>query len=367
MKYRTTIGTHPKKVFRVAVVYATDYAQLSIGGIKTYIESIGKNIPENIHITYIGVQSKDLTVEHPEGNFVGMRIKNPSKNLNLKFLISMLKAKTKDFDLIICHRAEMALFLRLFKRARVFLILHGGTLNAWHGSNKLFGAVYPIIEIISVMSSVKCFSVNPQSNFTPFKSFRKIHQAPIILDQEIFNMEGVSKHRKNVFLVGRLEPEKRFNLAIHLVDELSRVHQRDFELEIIGDGSQREHLEKLSSHLDVKTIFHGRQDAHYIANLFKVGARYLLITSKFEGFPIVALEALACGVKVFALNAPGVGENLSSLGCRVFSSYEDLLLELSNDISRNEYVQKVNTELENLVGESVTVFWREVKEAITIN
>jgi glycosyltransferase involved in cell wall biosynthesis len=75
-------------------------------------------------------------------------------------------------------------------------------------------------------------------------------------------------------------------------------------LTIIGDGVKRRELESLASTLGVseRVVFLGyRKDLHsYIG-----ASDIFLLTSEYEGFPNVVLEANACGVGVVAFNSIG--------------------------------------------------------------
>jgi glycosyltransferase involved in cell wall biosynthesis len=93
--------------------------------------------------------------------------------------------------------------------------------------------------------------------------------------------------------IGRLEPQKDFRLAIDTLAVLRR--EREASLTILGDGSQRGALEAhiaacaMQDHVDLK----GHVDA--IAPHIDA-ADMLLITSRYEGGPAVAIEALVQGM-----------------------------------------------------------------------
>lgn len=107
---------------------------------------------------------------------------------------------------------------------------------------------------------------------------------------------------KNYFAaLARLEPVK--NLEFMLTAFAKACQSNDFYLVICGDGSLRESLIKRSHELGVakKIIFLG-----YLDNPYPVlaGAKALLVTSKYEGFGNVIVEAMSLGVPTISVNCP---------------------------------------------------------------
>ena len=112
--------------------------------------------------------------------------------------------------------------------------------------------------------------------------------------------------RSNRFLfVGALEGVKKLDL---LLNALSKVNNRQWSLDIIGEGSKRENLEALASSLDIDKMvsFHGakyeRENLYFWQNADYVvlpGVGGLLIN-----------EAMAAGKYILATSGDGTGEDL---------------------------------------------------------
>lgn len=109
--------------------------------------------------------------------------------------------------------------------------------------------------------------------------------------------------RKEVLYVGRL------SYADKRVDRLLRIWHRieadfpDWELKIVGDGRERLHLEKDVRELGLRRVrFCGRSahvEEHYAT------AAVLCLTSSFEGWGLVLVEAQAAGVVPIAFGCSG--------------------------------------------------------------
>ena len=112
---------------------------------------------------------------------------------------------------------------------------------------------------------------------------------------------------------GRLSSEKGIDL---LIEALALCGNPRLRLTILGEGPLRGDLERLARDKGVsqQVRFAGFQKNPYP---FFARADAFVLSSRFEGFPNVVLEALACGTPVIAMPAPGgVKEILEGMpGC----------------------------------------------------
>lgn len=114
---------------------------------------------------------------------------------------------------------------------------------------------------------------------------------PITIDKN--EQLSLNDKEKRLLYVGRLENEnKKPERALTIWENLSKQFQ-DWQLDIVGDGPDRARLEKwVSEHCLPRVNFYGYQKP----SSFYQRASMLLLTSDFEGFPLVLTEAMSFGV-----------------------------------------------------------------------
>jgi glycosyltransferase involved in cell wall biosynthesis len=119
----------------------------------------------------------------------------------------------------------------------------------------------------------------------------------------VCNVNTPSSKNLSIGYIGRLSQEKR----PHLLLETLRALPDDAHLSVVGDGVLRPELENAGKDLMAsgRLKFLGRQDSNQ--NLY-TPYRVTLLTSKYEGCPMTALESLACGVPCVALPIPALQE-----------------------------------------------------------
>ena len=113
--------------------------------------------------------------------------------------------------------------------------------------------------------------------------------------------------------VGRLSPEKGYMDLLKLFNVLHKKHI-DWALDIIGDGSEKEKLEKYIKNNDLESsvTLHGYQDKNYIDKILNKSSLYVM-TSYTESFGIVLIEAMSHGIPCIAYNsAEGANELINS-------------------------------------------------------
>jgi glycosyltransferase involved in cell wall biosynthesis len=119
----------------------------------------------------------------------------------------------------------------------------------------------------------------------------------------VSDVNTTSSTNLSIGYIGRLSQEKR----PHLLLETLRALPDGAHLSIVGDGVLRSELEDAAKDLmaNGRLKFLGCQVSN--RNLY-TPYQVTLLTSKYEGCPMAALESLACGVPCIALPIPAMRE-----------------------------------------------------------
>lgn len=224
----------------------------------------------------------------------------------------------RDFDLILCGHVHLVpaawLARNLTRGARTALVIHG--IEAWHPTGRL-----SVDSLIGSIDSVIAVSDFTRRRFVAWSD----HDGPSFVLPNCVHLERwhpggkpadlVERYgledRKVLMTLGRMvsrERAKGFDEVIEvLADLVTRV--QDLVYLAAGDGPDHDRLEWTARELGVadRVIFTGyvpeqsKNDFYRLADLF-------VMPSRGEGFGIVLLEALGCGVPVIASCADGTRE-----------------------------------------------------------
>lgn len=165
------------------------------------------------------------------------------------------------------------------------------------------------------------------------------------IDLSVFGKKEYAPTSIEITLIGSLVENKGHVLAIYTIKELKNrgIHVK---LNCLGDGIEREKLEKLVNELELKkeVVFHGNIDS---PETFLQHSFCYFLTSKSEAFGLTIIEAMACGLPVVCTDGKGnrdliqEGENGFMVGERDPKLLADKIeLLLKNDILRQEMSEK---------------------------
>jgi glycosyltransferase involved in cell wall biosynthesis len=141
------------------------------------------------------------------------------------------------------------------------------------------------------------------------KDLIRVIYNPIVIDELIVQSKTRPEHAwfsasntPVILAVGRLTKQKDFGTLLRAFS-LLRERIPLTKLIILGEGKERSRLEQLSKELGIQNSV---QLLGFVMNPFSymANASVLVLSSRWEGFPNVLTEALACGTPVVSTDCP---------------------------------------------------------------
>jgi glycosyltransferase involved in cell wall biosynthesis len=156
-------------------------------------------------------------------------------------------------------------------------------------------------------------------------AYPRIEVFPVWVDRERFKIakDTVHLHKKYfgfdllILCVSRLEKEKNVDGAIRIIASAKkRNSEAVIGLVIVGDGSQKKHLEKLVRSLGLSDRIFFEGEVSDVSPYYK-SADMLLVTSYYEGYGRQIAEAVASGCLVVTRDVGAAKELISQPNGRV--------------------------------------------------
>lgn len=235
----------------------------------------------------------------------------------------------------------------------------------YHGIGRLWSSIRRVTYPTAAQVVVQTKAVADwASGFLNKKLVCTIPNPINIAQSKSVQRPGHLKH--SIIAMGRLVPQKGFDLLLKAFAEVSKTHP-EWSLSIVGHGPEFNGLQRLGKELGLKgnLFFLGA-----VADPFPFlrGADLFVLSSRFEGFPNVLLEAMACGIPVISTNCPsGPGDIIRpgidgmlvpSEDIEELASAMDLLM--SNETERQRLGARATEVTERFGLEKIMNMWEEV-------
>lgn len=293
-------------MYRILILNINDFNS-GYGGQATFIKNLHPYLSKEFTLKYCVV---------PEVFIKNHRI--PLRLIYLFQVLFLLLLRKNKYDLIVSHTPEASYIATLFDKPLIH-IFHGNN-NAltksifWYG--KYFKWLFNYFDKRITKKAVKLYTVGESRN-----GAEKFYN-PINVDA--IN-KSLTANRKDFVFAGRLEKMKNIDAIIEVYNSLPEIIKANNKLHIVGFGTQEPKLKKLVSQLNLndKVLFHGQLTNERVIEIINKSL-ILLMSSSYEGFPMVIAESLTVGT-------PIISTEVGDISSVVRNGYNGFLLHLDYD------------------------------------
>jgi glycosyltransferase involved in cell wall biosynthesis len=212
-------------------------------------------------------------------------------HLNIISTASLMMLKNRPRLFVVEHND---LQIRMNRMSKLVRILEARLLGRIYGlADQVLAVSRDLAEDISSILGFNKEVIGVLPNGLDLEAIESLADEPVAFSE----LKAAS--RPVLVAIGRLVPQKGFAV---LLDAMAKViRRREAQLVVLGEGVLRKSLEKKAQELGISgyVLFPG-----FISNPYPVlkHADIFVLSSFYEGFGIVLLEAMACGTPVIASN-----------------------------------------------------------------
>ncbi|KAF0242837.1 MAG: glycosyltransferase family 4 protein [Sediminibacterium sp.] len=371
-------------VAKTAFIYLTAFSRT--GGIEQFNKNVMASLNQsNIPSSIFSVHDTDCNEQYTNATF----FKGFSGN-RVAFILACI-ANAKKLDRVLIGHINLAFAALIIKKInpRVHIILFAHGIEVW---NQQKGSAAWLLNNAHQILAVSNFTKNQLLANNPSVQEQKIQILPNSLDpffkyptnftkptylQERYGIEPTDKLMLTIARLSSNEKYKGYDLVIKVLAQLNQSIQSTeaatsikymivgkadpVELNRIKQLIEKEQLTDkvtLTGFVDDKELI----DHYLLADLF-------VLPSLGEGFGIVLIEALACGLKVIAGNKDGSVDALlnGTLGTLLdpndsMNLFNGLSLSLRSDITN-----KLNIQKETMANFKFEVFRKKIADLLETN
>ncbi|MBN2460422.1 MAG: glycosyltransferase family 4 protein [Candidatus Cloacimonetes bacterium] len=329
---------------------------------------------------FIGVSPRDYRAFDLPYRFMGMKLfRNTTIHFLMALLIRVKQRQITPSSLIHAQKPlELIPFLIRFPENPKILTLHGQELGRIRfKKSRLAVYIYEKLEtwILKNIDAVIAVDEVTSSYYIKEYPFLKdrIHIIPTGVD--VPKLKKVSSNnkfptmasKKRIIFVGRLEPEKNLELLLDAF-QIARGNSDGLELVIAGDGSRKTVLQDYVRDQKISGVtFLGSVNNDEIPSLLNSASAFIL-TSHYEGSPIVVKEALAVNLPVVSVDVGDVKTLIGELpGCYITrkDKYDisDKILEVLQDPREYDYSDFIMDFNYDRIGAMTLALYRKIARA----
>ncbi len=348
-------------------------ASLGQGGAEKFAGNLSF-ILSNLNFEVHNIVINDIIAYKYSGKLLNLGILSQRNNFIVRKFIKAYELKKylrdNNIDIIIENRTRNQFFRELitnfiFGKRRIIWMVHNYKLEHYFPKSKFLAHLLykKNSEFVCVADAIK----NKITENYNFKNTKTIYNS---IDVEQFkNINLKVNNEKYILYFGRLENEvKNFDLLLEAFED-SKIFNQGFQLKIMGDGNDIKIIRNKIKKLDLDKFVN---ILPFQNNPFEVvkNAKFTILTSRHEGYPMSIIESLALGTPVVSVDCKSGPSEI------IVNEFNGLLVENYNVNALSEAINsmindftlynicKKNTvkSIEFLSLETITKQWKSILE-----
>ena len=281
---------------------------LNAGGAERIVTTIANHLPrEKFSPSILLLRKEGLYLDFLQNDVEIIDIKTPRIRHALKPILKQIRKRKPDivFSGYGEVNAYLSLFIKLFPKTK--FIARETNVVSQHVTRREIRFFY---KFYNNYNKIICQSDDMMNDLVENFKIKKDKLIKInnpvdfsFIEEKLENATKPESYRegyKNIVAIGNLSSRKGFDNLLKVFEKLKK---HNVFLHILGDGRDKELLHQMKDNLELENvIFHGVQKNPYPFLKF---ADLFVLSSRYEGFPNVLLEAGACGTYALANNCKG--------------------------------------------------------------
>jgi phosphatidylinositol alpha-mannosyltransferase len=295
------------------VALACPYAWGDPGGVQVHIRELAERLRARDHDVVVLAPTREPPSQPwvvPVGSPVNIRYNDSNAPIDPRpWSRRMVRHALATFgpDVVHAHQPmapSTGLWATLEARAPVVGTFHSGATRA-----RLYDLAAPLLRRAAARLTVRIAVSERAADFERKRIGGEFRVIPNGIDVARFadaRPADLGAGRKLLF-VGRLDERKGFPVAIDAFERLA-ADIPDLHLVVVGDGPQRDAVDRLPTLLRARVTMLGAVRNEELPPIHAACDVYVGPSAGGESFGIVLIEAMAAGLPVVATNTPGYDE-----------------------------------------------------------
>lgn len=256
-----------------------------------------------------------------------------------------------DINLIlshVLHSSVRSVFLsKLFFWKRIEVFISQDNIFSYENPRfyqKILGKVfYPAAKAIIVQNQVAKEDLIDYLNLPANKIFVVPNWVVINFKDTKKNSTSLPKNaNKKIFdllFIGRFAPQKDLLTSLKVIKELKKI-KKDISLLMVGEGKEETSLKSyVKTHKLTKNVTFTKPNRDVAS--FYAQSKIFVLSSKYEGQPVVLLEAWSTGLPAVVMNYPGLelyfhNQEAGFIAYSIKDMSDKIMLLLKNDSLRKK-------------------------------